>query len=324
MKALQVDNYVIETPLIEILYMLKDTLGNGKLRDIIEKGDELQVTCPNDEHDGGCERHPDNHISLKEDGSVPYGVFNCFACGAHGDFVKFVSLCIGSSYGEAKNWLIKNYGRLSYPKMTLGEGIKFNKPAKRKRFLDSATIEGLQTWHPYLAERHLDRQICEKFKVRYDPATQQIVFPIFDAKGNLLMAPRRSVNSKTFLMDKDVEKPLYGLNVIQKNGIRSCLWVEGPIDMLSCWSHGIPAIASLGSPSEEQIQQVNQSCLTEIALACDSDAAGQAFNAALDKRLSMRILRKRIDWPLGKKDANDLTDDDWEALIKKYDLKKAF
>ncbi len=323
MKALQVDNYIIETPLIDILYHLRDMLNNGKLKDIIDKGDELQVTCPNDEHDGGCEQHPDNHINLKDDGGVPYGVFNCFACGTHGDFVKFVALCMSASYGEAKSWLIKAYGKLSYPKMSLGESIKFYKPIEKKRHLNPAMLDELQTWHPYLAERHLDRQICEKFKVRYDPATQQIVFPIFDEKGNLLMAPRRSVTSKSFMMDKDAEKPLYGLNVIQKNDIKSCLWVEGPIDMLSCWSHGIPAIASLGSPSEGQIQQVNRSCLTEIVLACDNDPAGQAFNDELSKKLSMRILRKPLFWPPGKKDANDLSDDDWDDLIKKYQLKKS-
>ena len=324
MKVLQVDNYVIETPLIDIIRHLRPMLGNSKLRDIIEKSDEIQITCPNDEHEGGCEKHPDNHINLKDDGSVPYGMFHCFACGISGDFVKFVALCMSSSYSEAKSWLIRNYGRLAYAKASLGESIKFGQPKSKASHKDASFLDDLQDWHPYLAQRRLDRGICERFKVKYDPEAEQIVFPVFDADGELLMAPRRSVNGKFFILDKDGERPLYGMNVIQKNGVRSCLWVEGPIDMLSCWSHGIPAIASLGAPTEKQIAQVNRSCLMEVWRACDNDEAGRKFNAELKKKLDPRLLSPEIDWPVGKKDANDLSDDDWCRLIEKYGLKRAF
>ena len=94
MKIIKVDNYIIEEPLINILYHIRDILNNGKLKDIEEKADEIICTCPNDEHDGGQENNPDCHIVLKDDGSVPYGTHNCFACNSSGSFVHFVALCL--------------------------------------------------------------------------------------------------------------------------------------------------------------------------------------------------------------------------------------
>lgn len=323
MPVYHIDNYIIEEDPVNILYHIRDILNNGKLRDIIIKKDELVVTCPNDEHDLGQESNPDCHINLKDDGDIPYLCTNCFACGSSGNFIKFVAQCFSSTYSYAKDWLIKNYGIMAYAKASIGEKINLNKN-KKKVYSDASALEKLQDWHPYLAERHLDRAICEKFKVKYDPVHRQIVFPVFDVKGNLLMAPRRNIDNKFFILGKDQEKPLYGFNVIQKNNVKYCLWVEGPIDMLSCWSHGIPAVASLGAPSEEQIEQINSSCVTTLYLACDNDSAGRTFNLEIKKRLSSRIIVYEIDYPAGKKDPNDLTEDDWENLIKKYQLSKVF
>lgn len=322
-RILYIDNYYIEEPLVNILYHIRDLLGNGKLEHIEEKRDEILVTCPNDEHEGGQEKHPDNHINLKDDAGVPYGIFNCFACNAKGSFVHFVGLCFSQSDTYAKNWLIKNYGILAEERISLGEPIRLKK-AVSKSYLDDSFLKDLQPWHPYLQQRHLDREICEKFNVKYDPENKQIVFPIYDAKGRLLMAPRRSIQTKFFVLDKDKEKPLYGYNVVQKNNLKAVCWCEGPIDCLSFWSHGIPAVASLGSPTEEQIEQINKSGITVLYLACDNDTAGRAFNAFIKKKLNPRILTQEIDYPKSCKDANDLSNEQWLDLIKKYNLKRVF
>lgn len=323
MPVLYIDNYAIEEPAINILYHIRDILNNGKLKDIQEKADELVITCPNDEHDSGQENHPDCHINLKTDGEVPYLCFNCFACQASGNFIKLVALCFSSTYSYAKDWLIKHYGILAYAKVSIGDPIKPITVTKKK-YLDDKFLSEMQDWCPYLASRHLDRNICEKFHVKYDNKNRQIVFPVYDVQGNLLMAPRRSIDTKFFVLGADIEKPLYGLNVIKKNNVKTCLWVEGPIDMLSCWSHGVPAIASLGAPSDDQINQINKSCITTLYLACDNDKAGQAFNEEIRSKLDPRIIVYRVDWGISKKDANDLNNEEWENIIKKYNLPKIF
>lgn len=322
-RELYIDNYRIEEPLINILYRIRDILGGSKLSHIEEKADELIVTCPNDDHDGGQEKHPDNHINLKDDGSVPYGVFNCFACQAKGSFVHFVALCFSKSNEYAKKWLIKNYGVKTGEAISLGEPIKLPS-AKKSAYLDDSFLDKLEPWHPYLGQRHIDRSICERMKIKYDPERKQIVFPVYDAKDRLLAAPRRSVESKFFVLDKDVGKPLYCFNLIQKNDVKAAVWCEGPFDCLSFWCHGIPAVASLGAPAEEQIEQINRSGVTLLYLACDNDPAGRAFNKAIRKKLDKRILTAEITYPLGRKDANELSEEQWSALMKTYKLKKVF
>ena len=55
MPVLRVDNYIIETPLYEIVTQLKMALTNGKLREIKpwhEGEDNIVVTCPNRHHKG--------------------------------------------------------------------------------------------------------------------------------------------------------------------------------------------------------------------------------------------------------------------------------
>lgn len=322
-RILYIDNYYIEEPLVNILYHVRDILNNGKLNHIEEKADEILVTCPNDEHDGGQEKNPDNHINLNDSNGVPYGIFNCFACPAKGSFVHFIALCFSKPDSYAKKWLIKNYGILAEERISLGEPIKLQKQ-ETKKYLDDSFLDKLQPWHPYLQQRHLDRTICEKFKVKYDPVEKQIVFPVYDAKGRLLMAPRRSIQTKFFVLNKDVEKPLYCFGTIQKNNINTVCWCEGPIDCLSFWSHGIPAIASLGSPTIEQIKQVNKSGITVLYLACDNDSAGRAFNAFIKRNLDKRILVQELTYPLSCKDSNDMSEDQWQDFIKKYKLKKVF
>jgi hypothetical protein len=104
MPHLRIDNYVINKPIIDILYRLQLTLTNGKLRDIKKPSggaDNIVVTCPH--HSNGLEKTPACNIYIGEDGKLPYGFFNCLVCGERGSFVKFVAECFDSSEAYAKN-----------------------------------------------------------------------------------------------------------------------------------------------------------------------------------------------------------------------------
>ena len=203
-------------------------------------------------------------------------------------------------------------------RISLGPDIVIAK--KVTNYYSKDSLKNYQDWTPYLAKRNLDRDICAKFNVKYDAQHRQVVFPIYDTKGNLLMLPKRNIDNKIFYLDSGIEKPIYGLNVIQKNNIKSCMVVEGPIDMLSCWSNGIPAIATLGAPSDRQISQINSSCLSIVYLGFDNDAAGEKFTSYTRSKLSPRILTELVQYPTGTKDPNDLTKAMWQELKNKYNL----
>ena len=315
MRQLIIDNYVINKPIEEILTLLKLSLTNGKLKDIENKGDNILVTCPH--HDGGHEKTPACNIYIGNDTKLPYGYFNCFVCGEKGSFLKFVAECFDAPESYAKAWLLKNFGgELVAKNLFMGEPIVLNRNKGIKKHLDESILDQYQTWNPYLAKRKLSREICELFKVRYDPKYRQVIFPAYDIKGNLVMLTKRSIDTKSFYLDKDVEKPVYCLDYIMKNNIKTVLITEGPFDCLTGWEYGFPTIATFGKISDYQIEQINKSCINIIYAAFDNDAAGRSFLETLKRKLTKRIIVIETKFPIGRKDVNDLSKEELQEIIK--------
>lgn len=315
MRQLIIDNYVINKPIEEILTLLKLSLTNGKLKDIENKGDDILVTCPH--HDGGHEKTPACNIYIGNDTKLPYGYFNCFVCGEKGSFLKFVAECFDAPESYAKAWLLKNFGgELIAKNLFMGEPIVLNRNKGIKKHLDESILDQYQTWNPYLAKRKLSREICELFKVRYDPKYRQVIFPAYDMKGNLVMLAKRSIDVKSFYLDKDVEKPVYCLDYVMKNNIKTVLITEGPFDCLTGWEYGFPTIATFGKISDYQIEQINKSCINIIYAAFDNDAAGRSFLETLKRKLTKRIIVIETKFPANKKDVNDLSKEELQEIIK--------
>ena len=315
MRQLIIDNYVINKPIEEILTLLKLSLTNGKLKDIENKGDNILVTCPH--HDGGHEKTPACNIYIGNDTKLPYGYFNCFVCGEKGSFLKFVAECFDAPESYAKAWLLKNFGgELIAKNLFMGEPIVLNRNKGIKKHLDESILDQYQTWNPYLAKRKLSREICELFKVRYDPKYRQVIFPAYDMNGNLVMLAKRSIDVKSFYLDKDVEKPVYCLDYVMKNNIKTVLITEGPFDCLTGWEYGFPTIATFGKISDYQIEQINKSCINIIYAAFDNDAAGRSFLETLKRKLTKRIIIIETKFPAWRKDLNDLTKEELQEIIK--------
>ena len=315
MRQLIIDNYVINKPIEEILTLLKLSLTNGKLKDIENKGDDILVTCPH--HDGGHEKTPACNIYIGNDTKLPYGYFNCFVCGEKGSFLKFVAECFDAPESYAKAWLLKNFGgELIAKNLFMGEPIVLNRNKGIKKHLDESILDQYQTWNPYLAKRKLSREICELFKVRYDPKYRQVIFPAYDMNGNLAMLAKRSIDVKSFYLDKDVEKPVYCLDYVMKNNIKTVLITEGPFDCLTGWEYGFPTIATFGKISDYQIEQINKSCINIIYAAFDNDAAGRSFLETLKRKLTKRIIIIETKFPAWRKDLNDLTKEELQEIIK--------
>ena len=309
MQRIVIDNYIINTPVEAIIDLLRLTITNGKLKDVQDKSDDIVVSCPF--HSGGQEEHGSCFIRKKD------GVFHCFGCGEKGPFLKFVASCLDSPESYAKAWLLKNFkGELIAKDVFLDEPIVLNRNKGKKQYLDESILDTYQKWTPYLAKRKLSREICELFKVRYDPKYRQVIFPAYDMYGHLVMLPKRSIDTKTFYLDKDVEKPVYCLDYIMKNNIKTALITEGPFDCLTGWEYGYPTIATLGKISDYQISQLNKSCLTVLYAAFDNDAAGRSFLETLKRKLTKRIIIVETKFPANKKDINDLSKEELQQIIK--------
>lgn len=325
MKALFIDKYIVKTALKEILEFAKTQLINGKLRDIEDKVDELRITCPNDNHNGGLELSPDCHVSISKP-DVPYGFFHCFACNEKGTFVRLIALTFSKSESWAKNWLITNFGELNDGAANLADDIRFKTTSisallansKPKKLDDD--LNKYQSWSPYLAKRGLTRDLCARFNIKYDPENKQILFPCYSAHGQFITAPRRSILTKDFHLDPSIDKPLYCIDKIAENNIKSVLLVEGPIDCLTGWQYNIPTIATFGQPALSQIEQINKSGISVVYFMFDNDAAGRTFTAFVDNNLSKGIFREFVKIPLGKKDINELSAEEINKLIQENNL----
>ena len=318
MPVLRVDNYIIETPLYEIVTQLKMALTNGKLREIKpwhEGDDNIVVTCPNRHHKGGRELHAAMNIYVGSSSKIPYGFCKCWSCDFQCQFVNFVAECFECSEEFAKNWLKEKFGKISTSSITLCDDIviKQNKMPVR---LPASYLDTFQDWHPYLAERKLSREVCELFKVKYDPKTSQIIFPCFDTAGGIIMAPRRSIVYKNFYIDKDQDKPVYCLDYIIKNNISTAMICEGPIDVLTCYTYGYPAIGTFGNPSPSQINAINKSPIKVLYLAMDNDAAGRRMANTIRAGLDPRIIIKEVQWFPNKKDPNEHSFEEFNFVMQ--------
>jgi DNA primase len=227
-----------------------------------------------------------------------------------------VAECFECSEDFAKNWLIDKFGILSGANVITDDPIVI-KTKKSSAKLPASYLDNLQSWHPYLAERKLSREVCELFKVKYDPVTSQIVFPCFDTAGNILMAPRRSIVYKNFYLDKEQDKPVYCLDFIINNNISTAMICEGPFDVLTCYTYGYPAIGTFGNPSPHQIDAINKSPIKVLYLAMDNDSAGRRMANTIKAGLDPRIIIKYVEWPAGKKDPNELTAEEFHQTMEK-------
>ena len=66
-------------------------------------------------------------------------------------------------------------------------------------------------------ERKLSKEVVDRFRVGYDPQRRMLTFPVWDEKGHLVMITGRSVQTKMFHIDKEVDKPVYLLNFMSSS-----------------------------------------------------------------------------------------------------------
>ena len=307
MQRILIDNYLIETPISKIIELLRISLTNGKLKDVQDKPDDIVVSCPF--HSGGQEEHGSCFIRKKD------GVFHCFGCGEKGSFLKFVAECFDAPESYAKAWLLKNFGgELVAKNLFMGEPIVLNRNKGIKKQLDESILDQYQTWNPYFNQRKLTRETAQKFNLRYDPKYRQVIFPYYNEKGQLITLLKRSIDTKTFFIETGITKPVYGINKIFQDNIRTCVLTEGLFDCLLANQYGMPTIATLGNPSIEQFELINKSPLSTIYLMFDNDNAGRSFNEKAHKYLSKRLFIIDVNI-IGKKDIGELSYDEFWKFI---------
>lgn len=135
--------------------------------------------------------------------------------------------------------------------------------------------------YPYADEvMSLTKQDIFKFNVRQHK--DYLIFPVYDYNWNLTGIKFRKINSKQQYVEGDIKHVLYGEHLYWHRPY--LVITEGERDVI-LGSRYFPCVGTLGAPSRQQIQRLQQ-YQGKIYLAFDNDTAGQQFTQKLQLLLT--------------------------------------
>ena len=138
-------------------------------------------------------------------------------------------------------------------------------------------------------------------------------FPVWDEYNRLVLITYRSVIDKRFFIEEDKDKPVYLLNFVNNWKIKTVYVVESQINALTLWSWGYPAIALIGTGSEQQMEILNKCPVRNYILCFDGDEAGDKGIKRFRKNIRKDVMISQKIIPRGK-DVNDLTKEEFDNL----------
>lgn len=176
--------------------------------------------------------------------------------------------------------------------------------------------EKINPLYNYFEKRGISKKTLDKYGVSYN-IRKEIVFPYYKY-GELVNVKYRTNQGngkKTFRQEKDTEKTLFGMDLVQETD--TLIWVEGEMDVLAFAEQGIATVSIPQGASEDKLECIEncydfiQGFKTHI-LAVDNDPPGDKLKLNLINRLG-QVNCKLVNWKQYK-DAN-------EALLGGEDLK---
>jgi DNA primase len=299
--------------------MLAEELGIENVEDVLERrlglegqrqGKEYQIYCPNPRHEdhglGSCS------VNLKT------GLWKCWACNAHGDLIRLVSMVQGIAQMEARRALQPNT-REALEAMT---GYKLSQAlstvraqAQRRRSVSGGpyepgplielrdrgfTAETLRRWGVrWVVSEDLERKDPKPDEKTTFTIRQCYAIPVEDENGHLLTwCYRRSNDSPEwqpryiYSTHADISKLWFGLR--HHANERHVYVVEGALDAMWLDQAGLPSLAMLGAGlSDEKVRKLLR--YREVTVFADRDNGGMqallTLGRVLGGNLRLRVAR---------------------------------
>jgi DNA primase len=274
-----------------------------------QAGDEWLCLCP---------FHDETNASFRI--NVDKGLFICFGCGAKGAFPalashiggEFTATSSATSVGNLREKLATIGVKPPPPKTLSPDWLKFWR-----------TGEYIEKW----ATRAItDISVIDRFELGYISEDDALAIPIHDRSGVPLGAVRRffdpNPGTPKYKYPKGVKisQCLYGFTQIAslEEQPKMIAVVEGSIDALASWQHGLPAIALLGArASTRQLELLNALSPSSIAVLTDNDQAGRVAASQLISGLAGSGIIPLVPstWPSNCKDVGDMNEEEFKATI---------
>src|SRR5919204_4606050 len=233
-------------------------------------------------------------------------IFHCFSCGAGGGVLDFVAVMEGCTLREAALRLQRETFLTGEP-AAAGSGekqrvTKKTTPPTPLRF----TLHRIDSTHPYLTARGIDRSTAEEFGVGLYSGPGifggRLVIPIHDQQGLLVAYCGRALDHS---QPRYRFPPGFAKSEILFNFHRAALAekpavvvVEGFFDCLKLYQAGVRSVVALmGSALYESQQRLLLGRFQRIILMLDGDAAGRRATTQITARLRPHCCVQVIDLP---------------------------
>lgn len=205
-----------------------------------------------------CPFHDDKKPSLSV--NIQEGVYNCFACGAHGNIYQ-----LANEFG----YYIDANGTLQ---PLTDKRQKPSKPQSKPQ--QKPVIRQAYTLDDYCNEKKLDKQfLANEFKIEELTDKGYIRMPYYDIDDSLLYYKYRA-NNKKLWSDKNIKTQPYGLWKLKDIPPYSTLWiVEGESDTQTLWQNGFYALGLPGAQNikEEYFEPLTKLNLKRILIVSEND-----------------------------------------------------
>lgn len=267
-----------------------------------------------------CPYHNDSNASFCI--NVRKGVFVCYSCGKKGSIkdlqkhlrtgAQIVDASVTAESVQSKIYALRNpTAQPEQPGIALEEIAWWQ-----------VNDQHIEHWE----KRNISPKTIEMFSLGYDTMGDALVMPVHDMNnGKFVSAIRRNLDLSDgspkykYMKGFKISHHLYGgwqCVVANPAGrLNKIAIVEGPIDSLSMWEVGLPAVAILGaSASTKQINLLKSLSPIEYVIMTDRDTAGRTAAMKIERSLrgSGIIVSHPKDtcWTPGAKDADELLPED--------------
>jgi DNA primase len=250
--------------------------------------DQLQGRCPihRGHRDDSFRAHLTNNI------------FHCFACQARGNVLDFVAAMEQCSIREAALRLQQWFGMSAAGRLYPAAEDRQNQKLVRKEEGSNPPLRfaltGVETDHPYLAQRGIDPATAAEFGVGFYPGpglmSGCIVIPIRNPHGQLVAYAGRALDGRSpkYKVPAGFRKTLelFNLQRAVATGSKTVIVVEGYFDCMRVHQAGFPWVVALMGSSLSVQQAALLGHFPWVVLMLDGDMAGRTASQAIAARLS--------------------------------------
>lgn len=175
--------------------------------------------------------------------------------------------------------------------------------------------------YQWLLDRGLTRETCKRYGVTASIKDMPdlgrvpvIAFPYRWSRFDEPSAVKYRTHDKHFIQEKGGEQILFGMDSCNPGNSKELIITEGELDTLAIGQQGYPNVVSVPTSGTAKMDYL-LTCyeflkqFDSFVLAIDKDVVGDNLRGELGTRLGPSKCRF-VDWPEGRKDANDVLRDD--------------